>query len=235
MNGQFPPLVPPPGDSFPDAKPWSADQDSARLRLLAALALSTLLHAAALFLPYLGASAEDRRPAQKGRQAAVHFLNATLAFEGDHAFSGPASPAAAPSLADAPAAEHPADTEQRQQNPAEGSDLLPIPAPPYYATDQLTKRPQPLAKVELDPPEIRPIVASGQMILKLWISERGEVVGGDVEKTEMPEAFSKTAVAAFMGLRFAPGERSGQPVRTFMRIEVTYDDSGREMVITPMR
>lgn len=107
---------------------------------------------------------------------------------------------------------------------AVGIGLLPIPAPTYYTTDQLTKRPQPTAEAELDTPEIGPVFASGTIILKLWISELGDVISVDVEKTDLPEIFSRTAVAAFRNLRFVPGEINGQPVGTMMRIEVTYDD-----------
>jgi TonB family protein len=106
----------------------------------------------------------------------------------------------------------------------EGIGLLPIPAPTYYTTDQLTKRPQPTAEPELDTPEIGPVFASGTIILKLWISELGDVISVDVEKTDLPEIFSRTAVAAFRNLRFVPGELNGKRVGTVMRIEVTYDD-----------
>ena len=107
----------------------------------------------------------------------------------------------------------------------EGADLLPIPAPTYYSTDQLSRRPQPLAEANLDTAETRSIIISGKMILKLWINDRGAVVDVEVEKTELPETFSRTAIAAFKQLRFAAGERQGQPVGSVLRIEVSYVDS----------
>lgn len=128
-------------------------------------------------------------------------------------------------MADA-SAERMANEEPRPAlDRTEGIGLLPIPAPTYYTTDQLTKRPQPTAEAELDTPEIWPILASGTIVLKLWISELGDVIAVDVEKTDLPETFSSTAVAAFRRLRFTPGEIDGRPVGTMMRIEVTYDDS----------
>lgn len=114
----------------------------------------------------------------------------------------------------------------------EGANVLPIPAPTFYTTDQLSKRPQPTAEAELDAPEIRPIIASGKMILKLWINELGEVIDVEVERTELPEAFSRTAVAAFRRLHFSAGERHGQRVGSVMRIEVSYDD-GRVPSVPP--
>jgi hypothetical protein len=109
-------------------------------------------------------------------------------------------------------------------NRTEGIGLLPIPAPTYYTTDQLTKRPRPTAEAELDTPETKPIFAAGTIIMKLWINELGDVIAVDVEKTDLPEIFSRTAVAAFRNLRFIPGEINGQPVGTMMRIEVVYND-----------
>jgi TonB family protein len=225
MNGQFLPSVPPPGSPFRRLTLWSADPDAVALRLLAALTLSCLLHGALVLLPFLGVSAIETRFALKGKQNPPHVINATLALEGEHKFSAVNVPAATQSAADLSAPDRPADEEQpRTQQRAQGAGLLPLPAPAYYTTDQLTKRPQPVAVADLDAAEIRPIVASGKMVLKLWINEFGVVADVVVETTELPEAFSRTAVAAFKGLRFVPGERNGQPVGTVMRIEVTYDD-----------
>lgn len=230
MNGQFQPSLPPPGSRFGRLTLWSADPDTVALRLLAALTLSCLLHGAFFFLPYLGESARETGFALKGRQSLPPVINATLALGGEHKLSVadmPAETKSVPDLsaADLPAPDRPADAEQPPvQHRAEGANLLPLPAPGYYTTDQLTKRPQPIAAADLDAPEIRPIVASGKMVLKLWINEFGVVADVEVERTELPEAFSRTAIAAFKGLRFVPGERDGQPVRTVMRIEVNYDD-----------
>jgi TonB family protein len=76
-------------------------------------------------------------------------------------------------------------------------------------------------------PEIGPIFASGKVILKIWINERGIVDSVDVEKSDLAAAISATAAAAFGRLRFVPGEINGRPVGTMMRIEVTYDDGTR--------
>ena len=67
-------------------------------------------------------------------------------------------------------------------------------------------------------------MASGKLVLKLWINELGLIADIAVEQSGLPEAFSRTAVAAFKDLRFAPGERNGLAVGTVMRIEVNYDD-----------
>ena len=202
------------------------------MRLFACLMVSCLLHAALFFIPYLGVSTSASRPAVQGGQKLKppRTLNATLALEKKSTFAvAEVSPELAEggNMADASAERMASEEPRPASDRTVGIGLLPIPAPTYYTTDQLTKRPQPTAEAKLDTPEIWPILASGTIILKLWISERGDVSSVDVEKTDLPEIFSSTAVAAFRRLRFVPGEINGQRVGTVMRIEVIYDDGRR--------
>lgn len=219
MSGQFLPII-------PAARPrsWSGSADAALPRLLAALALSCLLHAAVVFLPFLGMSTMARQISSSGSGQA-HTVSVVLVPPGARE-QFPATVAASTQSVPHPAAAPPAaeSAQPASQARSEGSDRLPIAAPQYYSTDQLSKRPQPLAAAELDAPETRAFVVSGKLALKLWINEFGMVVDVTLEKSELPEIFSRTAVAAFKALRFEPGERNGQPVGTVMRIEVNYDD-----------
>jgi len=199
------------------------------MRLLACLTVSCLLHVALFFLPYLGISTVASRPEVQGGQRLKppRTLNATLALQKKSTFAAAeASPVAAEggSSADAPVERAGSGEPPPALKRTEGIGLLPIPAPTYYTTDQLTKRPRPTAKAELETPEIWPIFAPGTIILKLWISELGDVISVDVEKSDVPEILSRTAVAAFRNLRFVPGEINGRRVGTVMRIEVIYDD-----------
>ena len=197
-------------------------------RLVVALTLSCLLHAALFFVPYLGVSTNPSRPAVQSRQNGT--LNATLALEKHSAFAFAEASAVATerrSIEKAAADRRASEEARAAPDRAVGIGLLPITAPAYYTTDRLTKRPQPTAEAELDTPETWPIPASGKIILKLWISESGDVVSADVEKTDLPELFSRTAVTAFKNLRFVPGEIDGRRVRTVMRIEVIYSDKPR--------
>lgn len=107
----------------------------------------------------------------------------------------------------------------------QGAAVLPLPAIRFYGTRELSKRPQPLGQADLDAPEIKMIVASGTMILKLWIDESGDVIEVEVEKTELPAILSDLTRASFRRLRFVPGERMGVPVGSVMRIEVNYADN----------
>jgi TonB family protein len=236
MNGQFVP--PEPSSPSPSASstacdyprlnqpaPWWADPEAEALHLLAALALSCLLHAALVFLPFFGRSAVETRLALKSSQKMPPVVTVTLRLAGENRFDVKSVPPAAVIEPAAAAVERPAVEGQLQaQTGAEGADLLPLPALGYYTTDQLTKRPQPVSAIELDSTETSPIVVSGKIVLRIWINEFGSVADVELEASDLPEVFSRTAIAAFKSLRFAPGELNGLPVGTVMRIEVNYDD-----------
>jgi len=174
-------------------------------RFAAALVISCVLHIALLGAVYLGERARDYPSVATPDKVFLRPFTASLR------------------IARQPEPELPRESRGTVEH-REGAGWLPYSAPTYYTTDQLSKRPQPLGSAELDVPEIRPIVASGSVILQLWIDESGAVIEVAIEQTSLPDIFSRTAVAAFKGLRFAPGERSGVRVGSVMRIEVNYDD-----------
>jgi TonB family protein len=213
------------GRLLPSAGLEATGRSAEESRLLAALLASFLLHLAVLILPLLGERNPEYRLALKGGQKMPYFLNATLVMAGEHRFSAETLQAEGETVphASVPAR---ADGEQLQpeQPSASGAGLLPTAALAYYTPDQLTKRPQPIAKPDLDPPEIKPIIASGKLVLKLWINDRGRVARVDVESSSLPENFTRTAVAAFQELRFEPGQRDGQAVGSVLKIEVDYED-----------
>ena len=119
-------------------------------------------------------------------------------------------------------------TVENQQLAPERNALappLPLPAPTFFTTDQLTKRPELLS----DPPKLEvsesmPAFTSGKVVLKVWINERGAVISVELEDSDVPDAVAAAATAAFEKLRFEPGEINGRPVATLMRIEVSYDE-----------
>jgi len=197
-------------------------------RLLGALMASCLLHAALVFMPHLGTSTAISRLAARGAQGPgrAGVLNVRLVMLEIGAADKAAEDAAA-GAAGSPARRKVDEVSRPPLERARGIGLLPIPAPTYYTTDQLTKRPQPTSDPRLDVPEIGPIFASGKVILRVWINELGKVDSVDVEKSDLADAISATAAAAFARLRFVPGELDGRPVGTMMRIEVTYDDGTR--------
>jgi len=227
MNGRYSSLTTPSLASGPLQSAGRRPPVSTRLAV--SLAVSCLLHAAVVLLPYAGESRIASRSALKGGQqfhrafsasiTSTHRTPFTVPPEVSGSATGPEVPTPKPTTA--------ADTRTASEQSA-GANLLPIPAPHYYTTDQLTKRPQPIAAADLDQPETRAIVASGKIVLKLWVDDHGEVVDVLVEQSELPEAISGSAVAAFRKLRFVPGELNGRRVGSVMRIEITYDDGRKQ-------
>ncbi len=195
-------------------------------RLILALAVSIAAHTAFVMLPYAGGTgqgaelgAEDSRPA-RGLQFRIVSIQAaqSAALPADQAVGVPEF--AAPDSH----RERPVNTERaqiREHGP------LPISAPAFYTTDQLSKRPALLGDDPLEATPLRMLASSGKLMLKLWINDRGQVVEAEAEKSELPAEFVAAAAAAFKQGRFSPGERGGLPVGSVIRIEVRYSDSRR--------
>jgi len=181
------------------------------MRLYAALTVSFLLHAALVFIPVLG---QSTRPAPGPEHLIVRLEQ-------------PGESAVEPTRPRASEAQRPGASRAR------GNDALPIRAPTYYTTDQLTKPPRPISQPKLDVPRSIARRVSGKVILKLWINEAGNVDSVEVESSNLPPAVSGTASAALEKLRFAPGEIDGRRVRTMMRIELTYIDGRRPQPDAP--
>lgn len=196
-------------------------------RFFATLLVSCLLHVAVVLAPYLGATVAGSRPsAHSGHDAEkARFLNATLVRNIDPAPEVASNSVAGASPPDVLAPLTGSNEPRPAQEPRLGIDVLPIPAPAYYTTDQLTRRPQPVSQPKLEvSPQLAPSFAAGKVILKLWINELGAVTSVIVENSEVPEVVSAAAAAAFAKLSFVPGEINGRAVGAMMRIEVTYED-----------
>lgn len=225
-----------------------------------ALFISSLLHLAIVSLPYLGQSnpathkskLSQAKPQptliarlQHQQRALLSQSNTTASSQGEARLLKPtihtdAATEAADEVTELTQAtpvedlSHTVSTEEQPNKQAhEGADILPLQAPEFYPVEQLSQRPQAVTTTDLDPPEISPLIASGQIILKLWISDVGEVIQVDIEKTDLPEVFSQTVISGFKRLQFTPGVRDGRPVGSTLRIEVTYDDGRAPPSLAP--
>lgn len=225
MNGRLDPPSPSLSDDSVTGDRWRpAPADDS---FLLSLGCSCALHLIILFLPVFGTIARFAPPDSPDPGKASAPLSVTLASfdrvraEDRHPPVDSPAPAELPRPAPKPVTSDPLKpTDSRMDS----SDLLPLPGIIYYPTSFLTARPQPLAEANLDPPRIRPIVASGKIILTVWINPFGKTAKVVVGASDLPANFVEVAVAAFEGLRFTPGELHGQKVGTVMKVEVTYDD-----------
>lgn len=114
------------------------------------------------------------------------------------------------------------DSPLAQKSPGVGIE---IPEMRYFSSDLLTVRPYPLTQLESS--ELRKPLLNGnvgKVILRVWVSDVGEVTAIETEFTDMPIAIYEAFVAAFRHMRFKPGEIDGKPVGSILRIEMSYED-----------
>jgi hypothetical protein len=198
-----------------------------RARLAAAVALSVLLHALVIVVPWLGTGARAVRDAPRSLDVRLERGEvpappaATLSATASVVPPVPPPPYLPPSVALVPG---PAPALSR------GLDVLATPANPYFTAEQLTRQPEAASQPLLTVPRQTARYVSGQITMKIWISARGSVDDIEVERSNLPATVSSFVVEAFSKLRFAPGEVDGRPVGVLMRVEIAYVD-GR--VMTP--
>ena len=114
------------------------------------------------------------------------------------------------------------DSPLSQRSPGVGIE---VPELRYFLSDLLTVRPYPLT--QLESPELRkPLLngSVGKVVLRVWVSDVGEVTAIETEFADMPIAVYEAFVTAFRRMRFKPGEIDGKPVGSILRIEMSYED-----------
>jgi protein TonB len=86
----------------------------------------------------------------------------------------------------------------------------------------LQKRPEAVSQVvPAYPPELRKAKIEGLVTLVFVLGEDGRVEDPRVENSSRPE-FEKPALDAIRKWRFRPGEKDGQPVRTYIRYPIRF-------------
>jgi protein TonB len=144
----------------------------------------------------------------------------------------PAAPAPASRPEPAPAAPAPERAANVRPAAPERSALAApqarslLPQPHYYLTRELDVQPGIMTRVE---PEYPQAAAerhlSGKVVLRLFISEAGEVERLAVLRAEPPGVFEGSAERAFSVARFTPGMKDGRAVRVQMTLEVSFDSA----------
>ncbi|MEO8135180.1 MAG: energy transducer TonB [Betaproteobacteria bacterium] len=189
------------------------------------MAASCVIHAGALLLPQLGTPDEAHKLTRRSGYAEAGTLHvrltrasqlSSMAAEVREQGTGPLPTAPLPSLA--ATTDRPASPQRR------GLGLLPTEGTAYYPTSLLSRRPEALAEPQLDDPVAKAVIASGKMVMTLWINDKGEVDKAVLDGSDLPGLFAEPTINAFSRIRFKPGELNGQAVRTVMKIEVTFDD-----------
>lgn len=96
-----------------------------------------------------------------------------------------------------------------------------LPAPRYYAAEELDERPLILAHVEPQWPDgVTP--GSGQVSVQLYIGDNGNVDTVEILDSSANGAFDTAAKQAFAAARFRPGMLGGAPVKSRVSIELLF-------------
>ncbi|MDP1538177.1 MAG: TonB family protein [Burkholderiales bacterium] len=120
--------------------------------------------------------------------------------------------------------------------PAPATSAEPVPPPPpavtgasadsaapgtvyYFKSSELDRRPFPLARIEVPPPESA-TAESGAVMIRLRISERGRVEDARIMFGTGVTEFEAAALREFSRAQFQPGYRGNVAVRSEMLIEV---------------
>ena len=91
-----------------------------------------------------------------------------------------------------------------------------------FDVSDLEKRPEAVSQVApAYPAELRKAKIEGSVTLIFVLSENGRVEDPRVENSSRPE-FEKPALEAIRKWRFSPGEKDGQPVRTYIRLPMRF-------------
>jgi hypothetical protein len=93
----------------------------------------------------------------------------------------------------------------------------------YVPRKLLTTAPKPSAPVVIDYPAFDGESDQYTALFDLFIDDLGGVVRVVTATPELPGILSNAVREAFLAARFSPGEVDGHPVRSRMRIEVTFD------------
>lgn len=90
----------------------------------------------------------------------------------------------------------------------------------YFKASELERRAFPLERIEIPPPD-SPTALTGSVMLRLRISESGQVDDVSIVMSTGIAEFEAAALKTFKNARFHPGYRANLPVRSEMLIEVT--------------
>jgi protein TonB len=91
-----------------------------------------------------------------------------------------------------------------------------------FDVSDLEKRPEAVSQVApAYPAELRKAKIEGVVTLVFVLNETGRVEDPRVENSSRPE-FEKPALEAIRKWRFRPGEKDGQPVRSYVRIPMRF-------------
>ena len=192
---------------------WPPFQNAGAQRLWVAAGLSVALHAAVVVSVQRQAGGISPLPAEYATTPLVARLTTAV---GDAVLT---TTAAEPGPITAPVVQTPPVTSASpiapQPDTATGDGTS-----HYFRSSELERRPFPLTRIEIPPPDSIEAQA-GSVIIRLRISESGRVEDSKIVMGTGIAEFEAAALREFSRARFQPGYRNNLAVRSEMLIEVT--------------
>lgn len=192
-------------------------------RLLIAVSISLIGHALAMYL--LATTNHHFNDADKSAVLMVSLKKVVNPLKPELNTATPESSADNPELAPKSKSENDAlnlvSANIQDSNNHEPS-WFPIPEPKYYSLKELEHIPSILKNVNSDPPELLQFSQGGELTVRIWIDEIGNVVNTEIVKSNLPEEFNKSALKNFADAKFSPGIKNNLPVKTIAYITVRY-------------
>jgi Gram-negative bacterial TonB protein C-terminal len=93
----------------------------------------------------------------------------------------------------------------------------------YASPETLSVRPMPMGEINVPYPDDTGDRGISKTSLTLFIDEDGTVVRVRIDDSELPPQFQEAAKNAFAKARFHPGQMGDRPVKSRMRVEVTFE------------
>lgn len=94
----------------------------------------------------------------------------------------------------------------------------------YFPASELDRKPYPMRRVDLDPPQVQNGVEYyGKLRLDVFIDARGAVDRVEVIGAEVPGRLRDDAVKAFSQSRWEPGRKWGVRVKSVKRVEIDFE------------
>ncbi len=101
----------------------------------------------------------------------------------------------------------------------------------YFKAQELTEKPRVLQDIPANLTLSWPNVAPQVLLLRLMISENGEIDQVKIEGSQLPEYAERMVSDTFSQIKFSPGKIGTAAVKSQMRIQVTLDDFVTNRVI----
>jgi TonB family protein len=115
------------------------------------------------------------------------------------------------------------DSRPGARGTASAAPAVPLPAPYYFLSSELTERPAPLERIEPRFPPGAP--DTGRLKLRLYINESGLVDAVHVTEADPEGVFEEAATRAFGAARFRPGHKDRIPVKSQIALEVRFGEA----------